>query len=86
MDCIKLIEKGTRIYIYNIVDAGEKYEDFIIIIGYDILKSEHNYYEYEEGVLVLEYDDLLDAINNYMNAKYSELVKFSFILYCLSDK
>ena len=67
---IKLIEKGTCIWIYEIEDAfGRQLPEMEIVLGEDILKSDGDYENYN-GDLVVPVEKVEDAISEYMTENY----------------
>lgn len=79
MSYVKLIDKGTTIFIYNISveDNTDKIPSFDIILGEDILKSNDDYVDYN-GTLVVSEEEVSDAINEYMTAEYPNVIDYMF--------
>lgn len=77
MGYIKLIEKGTTFFVYNIKDSDDEYDSIDIVVGEDILKSEHNYEKCFNN-LVIDEEKVDNAISNYMMANYSESVSYCY--------
>ena len=70
---VKLIEKGTCIWIYEIEDAfGRHLPEMEIVLGEDILKSDDDYENYN-GDMVTTVRDVEDAIIDYMSSNYPEV-------------
>lgn len=69
MGQIKLIEKGTNIYIYEIEDCfGRQMASFNILVD-EILTSDDDYVDYN-GTLVVEESKVEDAIIDFMRGNY----------------
>jgi hypothetical protein len=78
MKHIKLAEKGSNIYIYEITDSyGQQMEMIDIVLGEDILKSNDKYVDYN-GVLVIPEKEVEDAVHEYMSYKYPEIHDYMF--------
>lgn len=70
---VKLIEKGTCIWIYNIEDAfGKQLPEMEIVLGEDILKSDDDYMSIN-GNMFTTVRDVEDAIIYYMSSNYPEV-------------
>jgi hypothetical protein len=70
---VKLIEKGTCIWIYEIEDAfGRQLPEMEIVLGEDILKSDDDYMNINGNMFVTE-RDVEDAIIDYMCSNYPEV-------------
>lgn len=70
---VKLIEKGTCIWIYEIEDAfGRQLPEMEIVLGEDILKSDDDYMNINGNMFVTE-RDVEDAIIDYMSSNYPEV-------------
>ena len=77
---ITLINKGTNIYIYNVIDVNEKHLPSIDIeVGEDILNSTE-YFDVYNGEMVVEYAIVEDAIYEYMESNYPNVIKFEFTI------
>ena len=77
---ITLIEKGTNIYIYNVIDENGKHLPSIDIeVGEDILNSTEYFDPYNE-TMVVEYAVVEDAIYEYMEINYPNVIKFEFTI------
>lgn len=77
---ITLIEKGTNICIYNVIDENGKHLPSIDIeVGEDILNSTE-YYDVFVGIMVVEYEVVEDAIYEYMENNYPNVIKFEFTI------
>ena len=75
-----LINKGTNICIYNAMDENGKHLPWIDIeVGEDILNSTEDYDVYG-GEMVVEYEVVEDAIYEYMENNYPNVIKFEFII------
>lgn len=75
---IKLIEKGTCIWIYEIEDAfGRQLPEMEIVLGEDILKSDDDYENYN-GDLVVPVEKVEDAIIDYMRFGYPEVHDYMY--------
>lgn len=75
---VKLIEKGTSIWIYEIEDAfGRQLPEMEIVLGEDILKSDDNYQNYN-GDLVIPEKEVEDAIYDYMADYYPEVHEYMY--------
>lgn len=79
MGYIKFIEKGTTVFVYNIKDSGEDFDTIYIVVGEDILISDHNY-EKCLNKLVIDEEVVDNAISNYMIARYSDSVSYVYHL------
>jgi hypothetical protein len=78
MKHIKLAEKGSNIYIYEITDCyGKQMEMIDIVLGEDILKSNDKYVDYN-GVLVIPEKEVEDAVHEYMSYNYPEIHDYMF--------
>ena len=77
---ITLIDKGTNINIYNIIDAnGDRLPSIDIEVGEDILNSTE-YFDVYNGTMVVEYVVVEDAIYEYMESNYPNVTKFEFTI------
>ena len=77
MGHIKLIEKGTNIYIYEIEDCyGRQMASFDILVD-EILTSDDDYVDYN-GTLVVEESEVEDALYEYMSRNYPMVHEFMF--------
>lgn len=77
---VKLIEKGTCIWIYEIEDAfGRHLPEMEIVLGEDILKSDDDYENYN-GNMVATKRDVEDAIIDYMRFGYPEVHDYMFAI------
>lgn len=75
-----LINEGTNIYIYNVIDVNGKHLPSIDIeVGEDILNSTEDYDVYG-GEMVVEYEVVEDAIYEYMENNYPNVIKFEFTI------
>lgn len=75
-----LINIGTNIYIYNVIDAnGEHLPSIDIELGEDILNSTE-YYDVYNGEMVVEYEVVEDAVREYMENNYPNVIKFEFTI------
>lgn len=75
-----LIDKDTNINIYNIIDAnGDRLPSIDIEVGEDILNSTE-YFDVFNGTMVVEYVEVEDAIYEYMENNYPNVVKFEFTI------
>ena len=75
---ITLIEEGTNIYIYNVIDENGKHLPSIdIVVGEDILNSTEYFDVYNEA-MVVEEGIVEDAIYEYMESNYPNVIKFEF--------
>ena len=73
MDHIKLIEKGSTIYILDVVDfSGQQLPNYEITVGEDILKSNDDYVNYN-GDLVVSEKEVEDAVIDYIRHKYPKI-------------
>lgn len=79
MGYIKFIEKGTIVFVYNIQDSGEDFDSIDVVVGEDILISDHNY-EKCLNKLVIDEEVVDNAISNYMIARYSDSVSYVYHL------
>ena len=69
----RLIEKGTPIWFYDVVDFyGGGRREFEIVLGEDILKSDDDYDDYN-GSLVVPVEKVEDAIYYYMCGNYPDV-------------
>lgn len=70
---IKLIEKGSTIYVLEVVDfSGQQLPSFEITLGEEILKSDDDYVNYN-GDLVVSEQEVEDAVIEYIKHKYPEI-------------
>jgi hypothetical protein len=70
---IKLIEKGTTVYILEVIDyRGQQIPSFHITLGVDILKSDDDYVNYN-GDLVVSEKEVEDAVVDYIRHVYPEI-------------
>jgi hypothetical protein len=73
MNHIKLIEKGSTIYVLEVVDfSGQQLPEFEITLGEDILKSKDDYVNYN-GDLVVSEQEVEDAVIDYIRHEYPEI-------------
>ena len=73
MNHIKLIEKGSTIYVLEVVDySGQRLPEFEITLGVDILKSNDDYVNYN-GDLVVSEKEVEDAVIDYIRNEYPEI-------------
>ena len=77
---ITLINKGTNICIYNVIDENGKHLPSIDIeVGEDILNSTE-YFDVYCGEMVVEYEAVEDAIYEYVENNYPNVTKFEFTI------
>lgn len=77
---ITLINKGTNICIYNVIDVNGKHLPSIDIeVGEGILNSTE-YFDVYNGTMVVEYVVVEDAIYEYMESNYPNVIKFEFTI------
>ena len=77
---ITLINEGDNINIYNVIDAnGEHLPSIDIEVGKDILNSTEYFDEYN-GTNVVEYAIVEDAVYEYMENNYPDVIKFEFTI------
>lgn len=70
---IKLIEKGSTIYVLEVVDfSGQQLPSFEITLGEEILKSDDDYVNYN-GDLVVSEQEVEDAVIEYIRHEYPEI-------------
>ena len=75
-----LINEGTNICIYNVIDENGKHLPSIDIeVGEDILNSTE-YFDVYNGTMVVEYEVVEDAIYEYMENNYPGVIKFEFTI------
>jgi hypothetical protein len=80
MSQITLIKQGTNICIYNVIDEnGNHLPSIDIEVGEDILNSTE-YFDVFNGEMVVEYDVVDDAIYEYMESNYPNVIKFEFTI------
>jgi hypothetical protein len=73
MNHIKFIEKGSTIYVLEVVDfSGQQMPEFEITLGEDILKSDDDYVNYN-GDLVVSEKEVEDAVIDYIRHEYPEI-------------
>lgn len=73
MEHIKLIEKGSTIYVLEVVDfSGQKLPAFEITLGDEILKSDDDYVNYN-GDFVVSEQEVEDAVIDYIRHEYPEI-------------
>lgn len=77
MGTIRLIEKGTNIYIYEIEDCyGRQMASFDILVD-EILTSDDDYVDYN-GTLVVEETEVENALYEYMSRNYPMVHDYMF--------
>lgn len=77
---ITLIYKGTNINIYNVIDENGKHLPSIDIeVGEDILNSTE-YFDVYNGEMVVEVAVVENAIYEYMESNYPNVIKFEFTI------
>lgn len=77
---ITLINKGTNVCIYNVIDVNGKHlPTFDIEVGEEILNSTE-YYDVYNGQMVVECEIVEDAVREYMENNYPNVVKFEFTI------
>ena len=75
-----LINIGTNICIYNMIDVnGERLPSIDIEVGEDILNSTE-YYDVYNGEMVVEMELVEDAVREYMENNYPNVIKFEFTI------
>lgn len=73
MNHIKFIEKGSTIYLLEVVDfSGQQLPNYEITVGEDILKSNDDYVNYN-GDLVVSEKEVEDAVIDYIRHKYPKI-------------
>jgi hypothetical protein len=73
MNHIKLIEKGSTIYVLEVVDfSGQQLPEFEITLGEEILKSDEEYVNYN-GSLVVSEQEVEDAVIDYIRHEHPEI-------------
>ena len=73
MNHIKFIEKGSTIYVLEVVDfSGQRLPEFEITLGKEILKSNDDYVNYN-GDLVVSENEVEDAVIDYIRHEYPEI-------------
>ena len=77
MGQIRLIEKGTNIYIYEIEDCYGRQMASINILVDDILPNDDDYVDYN-GTLVVEESEVEDAISEYMSRIFPMVHDYMF--------
>lgn len=77
MGQIRLIEKGTNIYIYEIEDCYGRQMASIDILVDDILPNDDDYVDYN-GTLVVEESEVEDAISEYMSRIFPMVHDYMF--------
>ena len=77
MEHLKLIEKGSTVYVMEVVNAyGQQLPEFEITLGEDILKSDDDYVNYN-GDLVVSEQEVEDAVIDYMRYEYPEVYDYT---------
>ena len=79
MGQIRLIEKGTNIYIYEIEDCYGRQMASIDILVDEILPNDDDYDDYNGDMVVTE-RDVEDAIIDYMRFRYPEVHDYMFAI------
>lgn len=75
-----LINIGTNINIYNVIDVnGERLPSIDIELGEDILNSTE-YYDVYNGEMVVECEAVEDAVREYMENNYPNVIRFEFTI------
>ena len=77
MGQIRLIEKGTNIYIYEIEDCYGRQMASIDILVDDILPNDDDYVDYN-GTLVVGESEVEDAISEYMSRIFPMVHDYMF--------
>lgn len=73
MNHIKFIEKGSTIYVLEVVDfCGRQLPAFELTLGDEILKSDDDYVNYN-GDLVVSEQEVEDAVIDYIRHEYPEI-------------
>lgn len=73
-----LLKKWIIIRVVEVEDEeGNQLPGFDIMLGLDILKSNDDYFLYDQ-TLVATKDEVLDAITEYMSEKYPDVFYFEF--------
>lgn len=73
MEHIKLIEKGSTIYVLEVVDfSGQQLPSFELTVGEEILKSNDEYVNYN-GDFVVSVQEVEDAVIDYIRYEYPEI-------------
>lgn len=73
-----LLKKGTIIRVVEAEDEeGNQIPGFDIMLGLDILKSNDDYFLYDQ-TLVTTRDEVLDAITEYMDENYPDVFYYEF--------
>lgn len=75
---VKLIKKGTSIWIYEIEDAfGRQLPEMEVVLGEDILESDEYYMNINGDMYVTE-RDVEDVIIDYMRLCYPEVHDYMY--------
>lgn len=77
MGQIRLIEKGTNIYIYEIEDCYGRQMASINILVDEILPNDDDYVDYN-GTLVIGESEVEDAISEYMSRIFPMVHDYMF--------
>lgn len=77
MGQIRLIEKGTNIYIYEIEDCYGRQMASIDILVDEILPNDDDYVDYN-GTLVVEESEVEDALYEYMSRNFPMVHDYMF--------
>ena len=78
MEHIKLYEKGTTVYIYEVDNYNEQYLNIMeIVLGEDILKSDDDYVNYN-GSLVVSEEEIANAIKDFVKSNCPTVREYSF--------
>lgn len=78
MNHIKLIEKGTTVYVYEMDNFKEQYLNIIeLTLGEDILKSDSKYVNYN-GTLIVSEQEVEDAVREHMKIDYPKVRDYVF--------
>lgn len=77
------VKKGECVCIYNVIDDNGKHLSCIEIeVGEDILNSNEDdeYYDEYNGEMVVELEMVEDAVHEYMESNYPNVIKFEFTI------
>lgn len=76
---VKLIKKGTKVFIYGVkfYEEGVFTSEFDLVLGVDILKSDDDYCDYLGSQVVSE-AEVEDAVRNYMDSISPEVYEYAY--------
>ena len=73
---MKLIEKGTVVFIYNMFDDNSN-GHMELVVGEDILTAD-DYYANYNGIFVVAEEEVEKAVDNYMETRYPWVIEYMY--------